>query len=245
MDSSTRHSLIRFGAFAADLGTRDLRKHGIRLKLQPQPFEVLAALLERPGQIVTRDELRTRLWPDGVFVDYDRGLNKAVNRLRDLLGDSADQPGFIETLPQRGYRFIAPVERDEPAAAKAEPEFETGIEPSQTIPIGRKWRIASIGLIAVASALAAVGLYEWHVATPPLVQSITVLPLENLSGNQSQEFLSDGMTDELIGELAHISSLHVISRTSVMRYKGGARKTVPEIAGNSKWMPLSKVLLRR
>jgi DNA-binding winged helix-turn-helix (wHTH) protein len=115
LDSVTRPSLIRFGAFAADLGTREVRKHGIRLKLQQQPFEVLAALIERPGQVVTRDELRKRLWPDGVFVDYDRGLNKAVNRLRELLGDNADQPAFIETVPLRGYRFIAPVERDEPA----------------------------------------------------------------------------------------------------------------------------------
>ena len=103
-------SLIRFGAFEADLDTEELRKHGLRIKLQDQPFQILALLLEHPGQVVTREELQQRLWPADTFVDFDRGLNKAINRLRDALGDSADQPRFIETLPKRGYRFVGSIE---------------------------------------------------------------------------------------------------------------------------------------
>ena len=107
-------SLIHFGVFEADFQTGELRKHGLRIKLQDQPFQILALLLERPGQVVTREELQSRLWPADTFVDFDRGLNKAINRLRDALGDSADEPRFIETLPKRGYRFIASIEGGQP-----------------------------------------------------------------------------------------------------------------------------------
>lgn len=169
-------SAVRFGDFLADLTTGEIRKHGTRLKVQPQVFKVLAALLERPGELVTRDELRARLWGDDVFLDYDRGLNKAINRLRDILSDSIEQPTYVETVPQRGYRFRASVE-----------------------------------------AL-------------PSIRSIAVLPLRNLSGVPEEEYFSDGMTDELIGELAHTSSLKVISRTSVIRYKGARGYSLPEIA---------------
>src|SRR5262245_48617963 len=188
LDRLKTASLVRFGTFAADLQTGEVRKHGVRLKLQRQPFEVLAALIERPGQLVTREELRRRLWPDGVFVDYDRGLNKAVNRLREVLDDNADKPRFIETIPQRGYRFIGSVELDEPASASA--KLESKIEPASSQPIAttRKPRLAAIGLVSAAIALAVFGFYEWRLATPPTVQSIAVLPLENLSGDQSQEF---------------------------------------------------------
>src|SRR5215471_15966312 len=102
-------SRIRFGAFEADLDSGELRKHGVRIKLQDQPFQILALLLEHPGQVVTREELQRRLWPADTFVDFDRGLNKAINRLRDALCDSADRPRFIETLPKRGYRFVGSV----------------------------------------------------------------------------------------------------------------------------------------
>src|SRR5258708_6821384 len=103
-------TLIRFGVFEADLQSGELRKQGSKVKLREQPFQVLAALLEHPGEVVTRDELQAKLWPADTFVDFDRGLNKAVTHLRDALGDSADSPRFIETLPKRGYRFIAPVD---------------------------------------------------------------------------------------------------------------------------------------
>jgi TolB-like protein/Tfp pilus assembly protein PilF len=180
MDQDTHPRRIRFGVFLADLTTGEIRKNGIPLRMQRQPFAVLAALLERPGEMVSREELRKRLWPDGLFVDHERGLNKAVNRLREVLGDDPDHPTFIETLPQRGYRFLTQVDEERPASRTAE--------------------------------------------------TIAVLPLENLSADPADEYFSDGMTDELISELAQMTSLHVISRTSVMRYKANGRKSLPEIA---------------
>src|SRR4051794_12216127 len=108
--------MARFGAFEADLRTRELRKHGLRIRLQEQPFQVLAALLERPGEVVTREELVRRLWPDGTIVDYGGGSNAAVTRLRQALSDTAATPRYIETVARRGYRFIAPVELLEGAA---------------------------------------------------------------------------------------------------------------------------------
>jgi DNA-binding winged helix-turn-helix (wHTH) protein len=105
----TARRLFRFGVFELDARTGELRKRGVKLKLQGKPLQVLVALLERPGQIVTRDELRRRLWPSDVFVDFDSGLNTAANRLRLALGDSAESPRYIETLPRIGYRFIAPL----------------------------------------------------------------------------------------------------------------------------------------
>src|ERR1043166_1418617 len=102
---------IKFGPFVVDLHTHEVRKDGTRIKLIGQPFEILAVLLGRPGELVTREELRMRLWPGDTFVDFDHGLNAAVNKLRETLCDSADNPRFVETLPRRGYRFIANVER--------------------------------------------------------------------------------------------------------------------------------------
>src|SRR3981081_1740451 len=107
---------LRFGVYEADLHTGELWKHGTRVKLVGQPFEILAALVRRPGQLVTREEIRARLWPGDTFVDFDHGLNAAVNKLRDVLCDSADTPKYIETLPRRGYRFVAPVESVTPQA---------------------------------------------------------------------------------------------------------------------------------
>src|SRR6266849_6671102 len=103
---------VRFGAFEADLSSGELRKHGLRIKLQDQPFQILAMLLDRPGEVLTREELHQKLWPTDTFVDFDHGLNNAINRLRDALNDSAEAPRFIETLPRRGYRFISPVESE-------------------------------------------------------------------------------------------------------------------------------------
>src|SRR5580704_15115948 len=101
---------LRFGVFEVDPHTGELRKQGVRIKLRDQPFQILLLLLAHPGELVSREELQKQLWPSDTFVDFDRGLNKAVNHLRDALGDSAASPRFIETFPKRGYRFIAPVE---------------------------------------------------------------------------------------------------------------------------------------
>ena len=215
---------IRFGIFEMDLTSGELRKQGVRIKLQEQPFQVLVALVERPGEVVSREELQKRLWSSDVVVDFDRGLNKAINRLREALGDDADAPRFIETLPQRGYRFLAEVES---AASAARPKSVPIAEP-RFRHIGRR------GLLAMASGLTAAPLliygYRRFVSGPPQIESIAVLPLENLSGNIDQEYFSDGMTDELIGELARIGSLRVISRTSIMQYKVRRRKSLQEIA---------------
>ena len=105
------HRRYRFGAFEADAATGELRRQGIRLRLNAQPFQVLCMLLERPGELLTRDEIARHLWPDGTFVDAEHGVNSAVNRIREALGDSATSPRFLETLARRGYRFVAPVER--------------------------------------------------------------------------------------------------------------------------------------
>src|SRR3981189_3197625 len=111
----TSARIVRFGIFEVDLNALELRKHGLRLKLPEQPFQILALLLERPGEIITRDELRNRLWQTDTFVDFDHGLNNAVMRLREVLGDSSDNPRFVETIPRRGYRFVAHVEESLPA----------------------------------------------------------------------------------------------------------------------------------
>src|SRR5947207_9432552 len=171
---------VRFGVFEADFRSGELRKQGARIKLQEQPFHVLQMLLEQPGEIVTREEPQKRIWPADTFVDFDQGLNNAIKRLREALGDSAETPRFIETIPRRGYRFIATRQEAMPVASSQ-------------------------------------------------IQSIAVLPLENLSRDPEQEYFADGMTEALITSLAKISALRVISRTTVMHYKG-VRRPLPEIA---------------
>ncbi len=217
--------VIRFATFEVDPHAGELRKDGSRVKLQEQPFQVLLALLERPGDVVTRAELRARLWPEDTFVDFDHGLNAAVKRLRDALGDLAENPRFIETLPRHGYRFIV---------ATAPCAIQQGPSKSAL----RRWVLplaaaALILIVATLFALDAGGLRSKlfsHSAAPPQIRSLAVLPLLNLSGDPEQEYFADGMTEELITELSRISSLKVISRTSVMQYKQEKRKPLAQIA---------------
>ncbi len=236
MDSSAVSARIRFGAFEVDLASGALRRQGVRVKLQEQPFQVLVALLERPGEILSREYLRNRLWPPNVMVDFERGLNKAINRLREALGDNPENPQFIETVPQRGYRFLAEVERTNVEGANAQSvayaQQKTALEfnpPVIGAPMMNRRR-----LFALAGGVLAIPLvtlsYRRLVSRPARIRSIAVLPLENLSRDIDQEYFSDGMTDQLIGEIARIRSLRVISRTSIMQYKGGARKPLPAIA---------------
>ena len=254
--ASTR--IVRFGVFEVDLKACELRKHGFRIKLAEQPFQVLALLLERPGEIVTREELRDRLWPGDTFVDFDHGLNNAVMRVREVLLDSSEHPRYVETVPRRGYRFVAPVEETAlpaQASAKLEPEQHVSeglassvsnpslpapIEAQPSRPTGvRRWFTVP-RLVAVASAVLAgllmLLLYTIHArnvasgkANVARSTSLVVLPLENLSGDKDQDYFADGMTDELIANLAKIRSLHVISRSTAMAYKG-TRKPLSEIA---------------
>src|SRR5262245_21775639 len=233
---------VHFGVFEVDLRAGELRKHGVRLKLQEQPFQVLAMLLERPGEIVTREALRNRLWTAETFVDFDHGVNKAVNRIRDALGDSATSPRFVETVARRGYRFIAdvkvveqtPVDRPEVRTADLVPVEAESITPvAAPSSSGRLRRLSPWMISGVALALASVMLVVWKLQSRApqsgLIRSLAVLPLENLSGDASQEYFADGMTDELIATLGQIGALRVISRTSVMPYKR-ARKGLPQIA---------------
>ncbi|PYV23788.1 MAG: hypothetical protein DMG24_13165 [Acidobacteria bacterium] len=221
-ENSSSPGVVRFGAFELDLRAGELHKNGLKIKLQEQPFQVLAMLLRHPGEVVTREELQKTVWPADTFVDFDRGLNKTINKIREALGDSADSPRFVETLPRRGYRFIAPVE-------VAGPSLESS-------PQARRWwtiAAASAVLIVLVAALVIVfpgRLRHWlgWGVSPAHIQSIAVLPLQNLSGDPEQEYFADGMTDEMIANLAKIGALRVISRTSVMHYKG-THKSLPEI----------------
>src|SRR5262245_19992407 len=194
---SKARTLIRFGLFEVDLSAGVLRREGRKVRLQEQPFQILTLLLERSGEVVTREELRQKLWQQDTFVDYDAGLNTAIRKLREGLGDSADNPRFVETLPRRGYRFIAPVD----AAVQA-------IAP--TIPDTRRSRFVTVagivGLVAVV-ILVGLNLRGWwekpsHIIAAGQTRSVAVLPLENLSGDADQEYFVEGMHDALITELA-------------------------------------------
>ena len=146
MPSPTPSSrLISFGVFEVDLAAGELRKGGVKIKLQDQPFRVLAALLARPGEVVTREELREKLWRDGTFVDFDRGVNTAINKIREALGDSADTPRFAETLPRRGYRFVGPVEGAGQRPTDGSPD-STGAAPA--LPSGpTQWQLAQVAVL--------------------------------------------------------------------------------------------------
>jgi TolB-like protein/Tfp pilus assembly protein PilF len=172
---STR-GIVRFGAFEADFRARELRKRGVKIRLQEQPLQVLEILLLRPGEVVTREELRQKVWPADTFVDFEQGVYNAVRRLRDALNDSAEKPRFVETLSRRGYRFIATVD-----------------------------------------------------TSARRIESLAVLPLENLSRDPEQEYFAEGLTEALIATLAKIGDLRIVPRTSAMPYKG-VRKSIREIA---------------
>jgi TolB-like protein/DNA-binding winged helix-turn-helix (wHTH) protein/Flp pilus assembly protein TadD len=228
--------VLRFDSFELDIRAGELRKAGVKLRLQGQPIQVLTALLNSAGELVTREQLRAQVWPADTFVDFDHSLHNSIARIREVLGDSAETPRYIETLPRRGYRYIGPV-ADFPTLR---PVTETGHHASQPLTLvtaPKRKRILVLILAAlVLSALFTLGLVAsttWrylHAKAAVLpIQSIAVLPLDNLSGDPSEEFFADGMTDQLITDLAKVGSLRVISRTSVMRYKG-ARKALPAIA---------------
>jgi TolB-like protein/DNA-binding winged helix-turn-helix (wHTH) protein/Tfp pilus assembly protein PilF len=218
--------VVRFGVFELDRRSGELRRDGVRVRLQEQPLRVLDALLAEAGQPVTREALRERLWPGDTFVDFDNGLNRAINRLRAALGDEADNPRFIETLERRGYRFIAPVHALDvapPAAAASTP-----VSPPRTGHRRAAWAVGAAAAAALVAVLIAFAPSFRRDADRVPIRSLAVLPLANLTGDPAQEYFSDGMTDALITNLASLPALRVISRQSVMRYKNSAR-TMPEI----------------
>jgi len=238
---------LRFGVFELDPRTGELRKHGLRVRLQEQPFRVLEMLLEHAGEVVTREELQKRLWPGDTFVDFDHGLNKAINKIREALADSAESPRFVETVSRRGYRFLAEV-RDADAApvrspelaiqqpqhprvaaeARDRPNLPLKVAEAKSLSVSHAWKISALVLLLMAASLAIWKLHSWN-RPSSVIRSLAVLPFESLSNDASQDYFADGMTDELISDLGQISALRVISRTSVMSYKR-ARKPLPQIA---------------
>ena len=232
--SASQSQVIQFADFEADLHSGELYQDGTRIKIQQRPFKVLSILLESPGEVVTRDELRRRIWPADTFVDFDHSLAVAVNKIREALADSAEAPRFIETVGRRGYRFLGPSLR--PQTAPVLPCHDSPLpQPAaahSSAPVA-SWRTAALVMMVALLTFFVWGSWQVHrrrsMASLPRISSIAVLPLENLSGDSTQDYFSDGMTDELITDLAKLPSVRVISRTSTTQYKG-TRKTVPQIA---------------
>jgi len=217
---------VRFGNFELDTRAGELWTGNTKVPLQEQPLQILRMLLERPGELVTREELHSALWPGSSFGDFDDSLNHAVRRLRDVLGDLPEHPRFVETLPRHGYRFIAPVE----AVAAVSPP---AISAAKALPLQRRVLVlAALTLIV----LAGLGIYlvRQHLARQQKPRAdkimLVVLPFENLSGDPEQEYFSDGMTEEMTTQLGQLSPQHlgVIGRASAMTYKG-RKKTIDEI----------------
>jgi DNA-binding winged helix-turn-helix (wHTH) protein len=202
---------LRFGVFEADPRTGELTRQGKRLRLQEQPFRMLAMLLEKPGELVTREELRAKIWPQTI-VDFDHGLNKAISKIRDALGDSAENPRFIETVARRGYRFLADVavvHDGRPDAVAREPATHRTLGPLPPIDAGTSTRRPPRALartlfgsgLALLLAIFLAWKFEMSRNSPPRIRSLAVMPLENLSSDASQDYFADGMTDELITHL--------------------------------------------
>lgn len=229
-------ALLRFGIYELDLKNGELRKAGQRLKLQPQPFKVLTILAVRAGETVTREEIQHQVWGEELFVDFERGLNVCIQQIRGALNDDADAPRYIETLPKRGYRFLATVEKLENPVQTAHPAVasqQIAAVPS-THPKVKRLRLA-VALVSVVLLISAL-LYFAKISNrfpfrtaAKSIRSVAVLPFDNFSGDPEQQYFADGMTEALIAELGQIRDLRVPSRTSVMLYKR-AKKPLRQIA---------------
>ncbi|HXU35296.1 MAG TPA: winged helix-turn-helix domain-containing protein [Blastocatellia bacterium] len=243
---SSDNGLIRFGEFELEPRSGELRKAGVPVKLQPQPLRVLVLLASNPGELVTREEIQQAIWEGVTFVDFEHGLNFCIKQIRAALGDNAQAPRFIETLPRRGYRFIAAVDQNSRETSQivaasvlgdstTAPTLETGIsieeQPvAQLGSSGARSRVARAAVLVIALLLIAGGYAAWKLlAKSPLPSRgkvmLGVMPFENLSADPEQEYFSDGMTEELIAQLGSLqpSKLGVIARTSAMTYKRGNR----------------------
>jgi len=247
---------LRTGLFDIDLGIAELRKNGIRIPLQEQPFRVLCVLLERPGDVVTREQLQERVWPADTYVGFDEGINTAIRKLRLAFGDSADNPRFIETIPRRGYRFIAPISESPRQEARAVPTHQAPVvgrqegargtrdtqgggedtEAAQQPQTTARLRFLYLGVAAavlMCTVWAASHLIRRRApatSAPPKRIMLAILPFQNLSNDPKQEYFSDGLTEETITDLGELSPerMGVIARTSAMAYKH-TNKTVSQI----------------
>jgi TolB-like protein/DNA-binding winged helix-turn-helix (wHTH) protein/Tfp pilus assembly protein PilF len=216
---------LHFGVFTVDPGAGELSKYGIRVKLQERPFQLLVALVERPGEVVTREELRQRLWPDGTFVDFDHSISSAINRLRSALSDSATRPRYIETVGRRGYRFLYPVSKAGPDGSAISPTA-----PPRTLPRYRRVAVVvGLALVVLGAGIALALRTPGGSGSSGPIRALVVLPLKNLSSDPEQEYFSEGLTDELVTHLASLEGLRVISRASAMQYKD-SRKPLRTIA---------------
>ena len=219
---------IRFGVFELDTHSGELRKAGMRVRLQGQPLQVLVILLERGGEVVTREEVCSRIWPSQSFGDTDHALNKAIARIREALGDSAETPRYIETLPRHGYRFVGALHQGSSEQTIQEPAPPIAPDP-------RRQKFRGFAVVCVLTLLLTGGYLGWrHYANSGERKSrgnrIAVLPFKNLSGDPNQQYFSDGITDEIITDLGRVGSLQVLSATSVRSYLGSS-KSLPQIAG--------------
>jgi TolB-like protein/DNA-binding winged helix-turn-helix (wHTH) protein len=243
--------VFRFGVFELDVRSGELRRHGLKIRLPDQSFQILRALLLRPGEVVTRDELRQLLWTADTFVDFDVGLNSAVRKLREALDDSADNPRFVETVPRHGYRFVAPVGGSAPPASPPERPVEllpvqavdvTPVSPAAPLPVpapisppsrARPWRAAALlfvllfGMAAVAYRGGLLRPRDAATAEVP-IRSLVVLPFENLTGDRAQDYFADSVTDAVTAHLAQVEGIDVISRTSARQYKQTVKR-LPQI----------------
>ncbi len=224
---------LRFGVFEVDLKSGEVRKNGLLVKLAPQPFKVLVLLAGRSGEVVTRQELQQEVWGDDTFVDFEHGLNFCIKQIREVLGDDADHPHYIGTVPRRGYRFLAPVERLGSAAPR----------------VGARWLPVAAVVAILAGALAAYLAWrqDWLQGIFPKKRvALLVLPYENLSGNPAEEYFSDGLTDETISQLGRLrpGGLVVLSRTTSMHYKA-SRLSAGEIGHETRATHLLEGSVRR
>jgi len=240
-DSVRPARVIRFDAFEIDLHTRELRKHGLKIKLPGQPFEILAMLLEHPGEMVTREELRKKLWLEDTFVDFDHSLNTAINKIREALGDNAETPRYVETLPRRGYRFIAPVGGAESISARVHgPAHAEDVacplppqkieEPLPHTPPRKTDRVRVLAAVVIClvllTAAASIYLLTWRGRA---IDSVAILPFANPSADPNTDYLCDGITDSLILNLSQLPNLRVMSYSSVNRYR--RQQMDPQAAG--------------
>lgn len=235
--------LFNFNDFTVNPRAHSIHKHGVRIKLHGQPFEILLLLLEHPGEVVTREELQAKLWPADTFIDFEHGVNTAVKKLRRALGDSADEQRFIETVPRVGYRFIAPVNVAEPPATApvSAPQIIAQNSGGANAPVHRTQRNRALRLWPIFAAISIVlivsGAYllRSHSPNPPQPPTgrvmLAVLPFENLTGDASQDYFSDGLTEEMIAQLGQLNPqrLGVIGRASVMHYRD-TQTSLQEIA---------------
>lgn len=221
--------VIRFGIFEADINSGELFRNGLRVRIQEQSFQILLALLQRPNQIVTREELRKQLWPTETFVDFDNGLNKNVAKLRELLGDSAESPRYIETLARKGYRFIYPVDGlNNGRTGLSEVSHPEGAVAAAHAPSYKLFWVAVVVAVLVVAAVVYVRVprQRAQVAPPAKPTSLAVMPFQNLTGDPQQDYFADGLTEEMITQIGGFAPtrLAVIARTSAMHYKGSTER---------------------